>query len=177
MRKPRRGVCGPPPVAKQGVRRLWPAVQRIAMVDRRLIRRAAHRLSGQPDDGQAGGRRFAEGQAKPVEEQTPGRKSPGEARVRERVNSPLSDHGQACGAKPRGGRVRRPDVISRTGGRAFKPPGRFGSAGMQFHRRLEKPLKGQAQERSRYETGPARLGREQSVVRVTKPWGRNRAGR
>lgn len=177
MRKPRRGVRGPTPVAKQGVRRLWPALQRIAMVDRRSIRRAACRPSGQPDDGQAGGRRLVEGQAQPVEEKTPGRKSPGEARVRERVNSPLSDHGQVCGAKPRGGRFRRPDVISRIGGRVSKPPGRFGSAGMQFHRRLEEPLKGQAQERSWYETGPARLGREQSVERVTKPWGRNRAGR
>jgi len=58
-----------------------------------------------------------------------------------------------------------------------KPSGRPGITGMQFHRAREQPLKGEAQERSRHEIRPARLGREQPVARVTKPWRRTIAGR
>jgi len=51
----------------------------------------------------------------------------------------------------------------------FKPSGRLGVAGMQFHRKREQPLKGEAQERGRSETRPARSGREKAVGRVIKP--------
>jgi len=54
---------------------------------------------------------------------------------------------------------------------------RCGAAGMSFHRKREQPLKGEAQERSRSETWPARLDREKTVERVTKPCGRIKAGR
>jgi len=40
----------------------------------------------------------------------------------------------------------------------------------------EQPLKGEAQERSRSETRPARSGWWQSVERVVKPCGRNQSG-
>jgi len=62
-------------------------------------------------------------------------------------------HGHAC-------------MFRRTG---FQPSGRSGVAGMQFHRMREQPLKGEAQERRRSETRPARLGREKAVARVAKP--------
>jgi len=58
-----------------------------------------------------------------------------------------------------------------------KPSSRRGIAGMQFHRAGEQPLKGQAQERRWPEIRPARLDREQTVARVTKPWRRTEAGR
>jgi hypothetical protein len=45
------------------------------------------------------------------------------------------------------------------------------------HRSSEEPLKGQAHERCQPETRLARLCREETVGRVTKPWGRNVAGR
>ena len=48
---------------------------------------------------------------------------------------------------------------------------------MSVHRDDEQPLEGKAQERCRHEKGPARTGQEQAAGRVTKPWGRNEAGR
>jgi len=95
---------------------------RMETVGRWLIRRAAGGACGWPRVGQAGGRRLAEGPIKPVEGQTPERQSPGEARARWRCNSPSSDDGRTCGAKPRGGGIRRMAVLARTSGRIFNHP-------------------------------------------------------
>jgi hypothetical protein len=94
-----------------------------------------------------------------------------------RANNVRVGKGLSGGSKPRNrGRVRRPAGARREQGPG-ETVGGFNRVETRGYLSRGEDSEGESQERRRRETKPAGMRREETVERVTKPWGRNVAGR